>query len=450
MIRLHGLKTDAKSPVTAVQWRLATSASAQFNPASTTNSFVDWAADVMVLTGTHTVFIRARDGEDNTSEQKSVMLHAVKSFTPKDPNDLYGSAAYLEDLLKFTAKVLTDGANAQLTRDKIAAVYLQRFVELTDPLKRAAALQSVYQMRIGVEVLRDYLGTVPTDIATRHPQRAYVALLRHLCTSAGAINDARGDQAARAALAARLGLDAPARLDSLLLQGDQLTEDKLQEIFGLVSTSWNVMTQGLPPQPQLLDWRLERLQARWRELGDAARVFGDSKVPVIDPDLLGEDDFRTPQGGDPAYKLWTTRKGEITGALDAIKAKPKTVAGFEDIVNTAIAPLAELRPILDDHKNGVDVGVRLTGKRLTLPAFVRLMRCDQLVRAGTMTDADWADVHAIASYVKKVRERYGTWRAQERDQGVTLSPAYFVASASTVPPDALPRWRRQRGTGNPG
>lgn len=440
-IRIEGKASDAKSPVTAVEWRLAASASAQFNPASTSNGFADWTADVTVPTGTHTVFIWARDGEGNTSEQTSVVLHAVTSFTPKDPNDLYGPAAYLEDLLRFAATVLTDGANAPLTRDKIAAVYLQRFVELTDPLKRAGALQPVYQMRIGVEVLRDYLGTVPADIATRHRQRAYAAVLRHLGTSAGAISDTRGDEAAPEALAARLGLDAPARLDSLLLEGGQLTEDRLQEIFGLVSIAWDVMRQGLPPQPQLLDWRLGRVQARWREQDDAARVFGDIKLPVIDPDQLGEADFRTPQVGDPAYKLWTDRKSEITGDLDAIEAKPKTVAGFEGIVNTAIAPLADLRPILDDHKNGVDVGARLAGKRLTLPAFVRLMRCDQLVRAGTMTDSDWADVHAIASYVKKVRERYGTWRDQERDQGVTLSPASFVPSAGTLPPDALPRWR---------
>ena len=57
------------------------------------------------------------------------------------------------------------------------------------------------------------------------------------------------------------------------------------------------------------------------------------------------------------------------------------------------------------------------------------MRSRELASAGTILDADWADVYSIAAQVTKLG-RYATWREEEQTKGITLSPDYFVTARS--------------------
>ena len=73
------------------------------------------------------------------------------------------------------------------------------------------------------------------------------------------------------------------------------------------------------PQPLLLTWQLARLRAQWQEQDNAARVYDDIPVPIIDPDLLVETDFRTRnKDADPAFALWNARSAEMTTLLKQI------------------------------------------------------------------------------------------------------------------------------------
>ena len=104
----------------------------------------------------------------------------------------------------------------------------------------------MHQVRLCIEVLRRYLAkhgrSTPADAEATYRQAAYAALLRHLGTSHEEIRLARvADDATRAALASRLGIDLtqfrPDRLDQLLLQPAQVTEAALESLFGLEETT---------------------------------------------------------------------------------------------------------------------------------------------------------------------------------------------------------------------
>ena len=244
-------------------------------------------------------------------------------------------------------------------------------------------------------------------------------------------------------LAARLGVDRPDRLDQLVLLPEQVTEAKLEQLFGLQDTTRDPLVRG--PKPLLLTWQLDRLRAQWQEQDNAARVYGDISVPIIDPDLLAETDFRTRnKDADPAFALWNARTAEMTALLKQIddlrKSKSTPLAGFDAVVGQFVATVEDLTALLADYQAGKDIAPRLTEKRLSLAAFLRLMRSRDLAVAGTVLDADWADVYAIAAQVTKLG-RYPTWRAEEQAKGLTLGPDYFVLPDPTTPLVELPEWR---------
>ncbi|WP_410960251.1 hypothetical protein, partial [Salmonella sp. SAL4431] len=61
--------------------------------------------------------------------------------------------------------------------------------------------------------------------------------------------------------------------------------------------------------------------------------------------------------------------------------------------------------------------------------------------SGTVVDADWADVYAIAAQVAKLG-RYSVWRTEEEQaKGLTLGPDYFVLPDPMAPLINLPEWR---------
>ena len=68
------------------------------------------------------------------------------------------------------------------------------------------------------------------------------------------------------------------------------------------------------------------------------------------------------------------------------------------------------------------------------------MRSRDLAAAGTILDADWADVYAIAAQVTKLG-RYPAWRAEEQAKGLFLGPDYFVLPDPTTLLIDLPEWR---------
>jgi hypothetical protein len=445
--QLAGSASDTLSPVAAVEWVL--DQGQQFNLATpkATGDWSTWTAAVQVAAGDFQLFVRARDGEGNITPTKLVTLNALEPFQPKDPSDVFSSVAYLDDLLTFAAARMIDAQGGSLTRTRFRAAFHQSFDELTTPNNREAARSIVPQLRVCVEALRDFLAksnkSAPAADEANYRQNAYAALLAKLGTSFDEIRRARGDPTTRSRLAARLGVDLPARLDQLMLLPNQVTEAVLEEFFGLQDTTRNPLLRA--SQPLLLTWQLARLRAQWQEQDNAARVYDDLSVPIIDPDLLVETDFRTPnKDADPAFSLLDARKTEMATLLSQIDTARKSnrvpLAAFDAVVSQFVAKVEDLTALLAGYQAGKDITPSLAQKRLSVAAFLRLMSIRSLATAESLLDADWADVYGIAAQTSKLG-RYSDWHAQEQAKGLTLGPDYFVTPDPSTPPVQLFEWR---------
>jgi hypothetical protein len=438
---LAGTTEPNRAPVVSVEWKLGEGPFALATP-NAPGDWSSWTVAVKVsAAGKYQVSLKATDGEGNVTPEKKVILNAVETFRPPDPSDVFSQAAYLFDLLHFANQRIVDEHGAPLTPAMLTAAYHQPFDKLTDPKNREPATATVLQVRVCVEVLRAFLGrSAPAAQEANYRERAYAALLRSLSTSRDEIRSARGDDAARARLADRLGVDRPDRLDQLMLPAEQTTENNLERLFGLQDTTRNPLLSG--KQPLLLTWQLARLRAQWQQQDDTVGVFGDP-VPIIDPDLLVETDFRTRDKADPAFALWNARRTELTDLLKQIddlrKSTSAPLAAFDAVVAQFVAKVEDLMTLLADHQAGKDIFPRLTEKRLELAAFLRLMRIRDLAGAGTILDADWADVQAIAAQAAKL-ERYPVWRSDEKTKGLNLGPDFFVPADPAKSVD-LPEWR---------
>jgi Tc toxin complex TcA C-terminal TcB-binding domain len=452
--QLAGTARDDRSPVVAVEWVLGQGQQFTLATPKAPGDWSSWTAAVQVSpAGTYQLLVRARDGEGNITPPKQVTLHAVETFQPRDPSDVFNLAAYLDDLVAdnppgFAKKrIVVDAQNTPLDAARLKAIYKQHFADVTNPNNREAATAPVHQVRVCVEVLRAFLAGInknaPAAEEAKYRQGAYAALLRNLGTSFDEIRRARGDEATRARLADRLGVDRPDRLDQLVLLPEQITEANLDQLFGLQDTSRDPLVRG--PRARLLTWQLDRLRAQWQDQDNAARVYGDIRVPIIDPDILVEADFRTRNAdADPAFALRNARTAEMAALLKQIddlrKSESTALAGFDAVVGQFVAKVEDIRALLADYQAGKDIVPTLTEKRLSLAAFLRLMRSRDLAIAETVLDADWADVYAIAAQVTKLG-RYPAWRTEEQAKGLTLGPDYFVLPDLTTPLIELPEWR---------
>ena len=298
-------------------------------------------------------------------------------------------------------------------------------------------------------MLRNYFAhnnrSTPAPAEAHYRQAAYEILLRQLGTSYDEIRLARvADDATRAALASRLGIEAspvrPDNLDQLFLLN--VTEADLEDRFGLVQTTRDPLTTDAIPVAKLRRWQQEHLRALWQQQDTAAQSVFGTPVPIIDPDVVGAVDFTNSTPANAIYALWQTRQQQVAAMLATVKAtrqaQPTPLAGFDRIVSDTLGPIADLVALEDEHKRGNDITSPLLAKQLTLQPFLHLMRIRKLVQAGSVSDAEWDDVYAILVQVQKVRQ-YATWRQQEGT--LVLGPEHFRLPDVTQPPPALPAWR---------
>jgi hypothetical protein len=211
--------------------------------------------------------------------------------------------------------------------------------------------------------------------------------------------------------------------------------------------------------PELLAWRLAHLRELWAA-GDRTPDVPRAGVPVIDPDVIGPDDFRSPQSGGNRpgpYDLWLARRAWVDtwlgdfaglttmrrgtrvpdiGAMFAqmlVAARPydnKSVPAWNG--NTPATQFDALRDALASGTN-VDVvrGQIDTDLNHPVEAFLRLLAFrdkDALnatdERAPELTAAEWRELFAILTLAEK-RAYAAAWVAEEQRQGVTLDRAAF-------------------------
>jgi hypothetical protein len=284
-------------------------------------------------------------------------------------------------------------------------------------------------------------------------QAAYQTLLNKLGTSYEELRLARAaEKEARQALAERLGLDLapthPDQLDNLFLEPDKVAESSLEKLFGLAGTTGGSSGDG--SECDLLAWQLAHLRTLWKQQDHAQKP--DSAPPIIDPDVIGQDDLKDPIAGNFAYDRWLERRNLIAKWLKDVKdlreKQAKPIDGFNAIVNAWVCPVQDLIDLAQRRKSGENIEAELAKKQLSLQAFIYLMRLRDLAVAGTVLPGEWDEAYSILVQVKKLRE-YKSWREVEKQNDLALEPAYFkipLVDPSTFPPPPvqLPAWRATR------
>jgi hypothetical protein len=279
---------------------------------------------------------------------------------------------------------------------------------------------------------------------SKYRQMAYEALLKNSGTSYEEIRLARGaDAGVRKALADRLGISLsavePDHLDELLLEPSDITEEALERIFGLVDTTKDPLDSTRPSRA-LLDWQLDHLKAVWMEQEYLVSLRGTTP-PAIDPDLVGLDDMRNDITPNPALDIWNARFAWVRNELFTLKSKrvgaPTLVDEVDQVVAYGLGGAGKLVELDEKYKQGADIETDLHALSLTIQTFTYLLRMRQLAGTGTLTDTEWEDIYGILTQVRK-RQETSTWREEERQNQISLSPQFFRVSSGAK---SLPAWR---------
>ena len=392
--------------------------------------------------------------------------------------------AYLAELVDYALRRLRRNG-ARLTLDDLSGLLYQPLGAL--PMSCDSSTTQVRQVRLAVEVLRRYLLAHPAPaggglvvvgqvepLARAYRVAAYTTLLVRIGTSYEEVRLARlASPEDRQRLADRLGIDLRLvllpwgrpgvqflsnTLDALALdpgasslQPLAVTEPKLEQLFGLVDTTRDPLAAGRPSY--LETWRLEHLRTQWREEDRPADPYAESltatagRQPVIDPDLIGPDDFREPvekaAAADPdgAFDVWLVRRQGIDALLDRYQ-QDREANGLGSVLRLALGtPLPDLDALGAGLGQSADPARTAEAARaidedllLSLDAFQRLMairakdrRAALDARSEVVTDAEWEEVYAILVQSRKEALR-AAWLAEESAAGIRLGPAKFWAS----------------------
>jgi hypothetical protein len=201
--------------------------------------------------------------------------------------------------------------------------------------------------------------------------------------------------------------------------------------------------------PSLLSWQSKHLRKLWNGQDYPADVYTAGAVPIlpiIDPDLLGPDDFRNPSakaGGAPdqAFDLWLARRQFVDTTLSGLRANRET-KGLNEILKQVVGnPIPDLDGLLLAlTKGGTPVEIKtakdgVTALNLTVESFARLMTVrtkDQLAqgdpRNDKVDDGEWLEVYSILTQALKER-KFAAWRAAETP-GVELGLQEFWLSVT--------------------
>ncbi|MEF8774083.1 MAG: neuraminidase-like domain-containing protein, partial [Halobacteriales archaeon] len=408
-----------------------------------------------------------RDGE-----RQIAMSSGPVACDCADCDSALGTPAYLADLLEFTTRAATKNGD-ELTLQPLVDNLYQPFEEL--PATCAAAQPDVTQARIAVEVLTQHVSQstldsliAPDDVGGTYRRAVYEALLEEHGTSFAELREVlAGSDDEQERLAARLGI-SKRDLEDLLLDptadptaSDAVSPAALEEIFGYEAIV--EVTQGssgptvsvLDPlrsrdTPKLQEWRESELWLQWNGTDHPSDPIASSSVPIVDPDVVGPDDFRDPTSGTVHWDLWTKRRSWLDDTIADFRSKGSIADLFAamrsnfDYDGTQRAPAwlgGATASTLEDHYRTLQGRPGASGTpeasreyvtdRLRLPveAFMHLMEIREEVPAGqSKPDEDeWRDVCSILAGARK-RSLFGAWEAAEHSAGFELGPKQFWPS----------------------
>ena len=442
-VRMVGTATDSQAGMVGgaatVAWALSPTGTRTAAHPVTSTDFSNWTADVPLAGfGAHTIYVWATDQAGNAMPAPlEVPVVVISSYVPATLTERLNEREYLAALLSFARDQVVTSGTAHVDTATLVAALGQPLDRLSQPLSAAADRggQEINQLRIPIELLREYLTSTNTPTTpgaageASYRTAAYTSLLAAIGTSYQDLRLARGAAAAdRQALAARLGIrlsvNRPDALDQLVLDGAALTEAALEALFGLPATTGDPLRA--PATPQLLTWQLDGLALTWADQ-DQHPNQPQAFAVLADPDIIAASDVTPGPRGGPIRTLLgqrTTQLSTFAAQLDAIRrANPSDPAAALTGMQNLALPNVDLAGLEAQDGQGVDISAALAAAGLTRTGFLFLWELARLAATGTVTGMEWTDTIAVLTAAFK-RRQYPTWRSQET--GFVLSPDFFV------------------------
>jgi hypothetical protein len=227
----------------------------------------------------------------------------------------------------------------------------------------------------------------------------------------------------------------------------KLIEQNNSRLTGVVEIAYTVgsTTIAIAAIPTFLAWQLKHLRTLWIQQDHPADGYSDDaspKLPLIDPDLIGPDDFRKPiPVENPAFDLWLKRRQAVDQQLRDFKAN-REANGLTSILQAEFGnPLPDFDgALLTLTKGGTTDEIKaakgsVIALGLTLESFTRLMAIrakDQLAsdpRNEKVSEAEWSEVYSILTQVTKVRQ-FDTWRTEEQTINLLFGTQAFWLALS--------------------
>ena len=393
--------------------------------------------------------------------------------------------AYLADLMSYLKDNVWDTARPAVPIDWrfLEQHFKQPFGQL--PTACDAVDATVRQARIAVEVMRARLAATPPSAAPQaglttaerdYLRSVYEALLVRLGTSLEELRLLRvADADTRRAAAARIGVPAPAggvdRVSDLLLdtEGAPLAdlEQRIEELFGYVNTRTNPLHARTTPL--LVTWRRDRLREVWRDQDWPADV--PASVCLVDPDVIGPDDFRTPDTS-PAFQVWTKRRNWIDAQLNALRglsvdemiaqmsqahaypvaggaatrqwpAPPNDLESLYEQAGSATADQDAMAQLQD--RLATVYGLSVDGLNRVMEVRIKEAAAAADTRNPRVDATEYTDVRSIL--VQSLKQLLlATWRMEETNQTIDFGPKEFwIAVREPVEGD----WPPEEPAGTP-
>jgi len=421
-IDVSGTAIDTTTSVKSVRWHLDDDTASKAAVLSGAN----WNFTANIPSpGLHTLTVVATDLRDNKNSD-TVSVDVAIPFEHED----IGYAPYLADLMSFTRRrVRQIGGSESIESEQLRQAFHQHYDRLALADFSAVATKPVAQVRIAVEVLRRFLSN--SDSFPAYLESAYRLLLTNLGTSFAEIRLSRtADDETREALAARLGI-ALTGLDTLFIAPDELSEAKLQTVFGLIDTTQDPLILA-GHQAQLLTLKLSHLQQNWsaqeQRSFDSLDQSSDLRVPAIDPDIIGQQDLKNAIPGNTAHEFLVERQQWVVQQL----AKIKQARESENTATNSFAKVKELifgdldlADLLQQYQDGGDIEASLKENQINQSEFLTLIGYEKLAKTGVVTEGEWVDLYNLLLQAAKRRE-YKVWVGEELAAGISVEPSVFV------------------------
>lgn len=403
-------------------------------------------------------YLDIKTGGTNNSEE--LQQDSALSCQCEDCVSALSPGAYLTDLIGYVTSNVTQASGTAITLDFLVDNFHQPLSKL--PINCAATKTQVRQVRIACEVLLAAIDTsqlnfvITDERVAKYRQAAYQSLLRNIGTSQFDLDRASSDDDIEA-IAHRIGIDSKyveeLQLESDVHQilGNALSEHNLERIFGLPAYMETYIDIDIPrvrlldplrflkaeqKRPELYDWRLEHLKKQWKEM-DFPESPLSQNTPIIDPDVIGPDDFRHPDELNTAFELWKTRREWVDEQIARIHGKVISDSNKPNGLATAIAEvtvpttldnlIAQQALLANDAKiiENTTFTQWLSERQLSVEALNELARFATDVKAGKeYNEEEWqtystSATNIIVNSVKRVA--YNSWVLEEANIGLNMT-----------------------------